>query len=363
MSVFPDNITFARAVQPDAVLAKQVRVCAGAIVGVNAAPRASLFSFRQVPVRDLEELGAAVEEAAANGEIAVRARPKAARGRRAIYDHPDKGPAGLEIVPRRWAAFDWDVLPLDPICQEITPEEFSDDPAEFCNWTEADPLFDPDVGVRHALRRLPPVFRDVSCFFQVSASAGFRAGFRLRTWHMLDYPVTGAELKTWLKPAITRGLVDPVTLVEAQPHYLAVTVHGGSDPCPQRFGFVDLAKAEVPVPDLAGIASRQRERAAAQQSRTSHVDVGNPGRDRPLAEASIEACLAAIRAAKMRHTTYTTEAARARAICDKHGLNWAPVRAALIAAYESTLTAAEASERRCSSTLGVLTWLDGRAPG
>ena len=50
---------------------------------------------------------------AATGAIAVRGKPKAAIGRRAIYDDPDKGPAGLDVVPRRWCAFDWDGLPLE----------------------------------------------------------------------------------------------------------------------------------------------------------------------------------------------------------------------------------------------------------
>jgi hypothetical protein len=58
---------------------------------------------------------------------------------------------------------------------------------------------------------------------------------------------------------------------------------------------------------------------------------------------------------------FDTEAARAKAICDRQGLDWAPVRQALIEAYESTLTTAEARARREFSTEGVISWLERRA--
>ena len=124
-------------------------------------------------------------------------------------------------------------------------------------------MLDPELGARECLRRLPPAFRDVTCGWQVSASGGYKLGWRLRTWHWLDHPCTGAELKTWLKPAVERNLLDPVTLLEPQPHYLAVTVRGGPDPCPRRFGLLRLAKDAVPVPDIARIKRWQQTREPA----------------------------------------------------------------------------------------------------
>jgi hypothetical protein len=291
-----------------------------------------------------------VKRMAATGAIAVRGKPKAAIGRRAIYDDPDKGPAGLDVVPRRWCAFDWDNLPL----------EWQPCPNPPWSW-EPHPLLEPWVGARLALRRLPPDFRNASLFWQVSAGAGFDPGFRLRTWHWLNHPVTGAQLKIWLNPAIERGLVDPVTLVEAQPHYLAVRVVGAADPCPRRFGFLRHARSEVHVPNIHGIERRQRAAIEAQHP----AAVTNVGleRSRTYAGQRIEDCLAAIRASASgaRHPTYTTEAARARAICERYGLDWSPVRRALAAAYESVLSPTEAAARRSASIEGVLSWIERRA--
>jgi hypothetical protein len=96
---------------------------------------------------------------------------------------------------------------------------------------------------------------------------------------------------------------------------------------------------------------------------------GVPGVNSPPEQARddgqrrIDECLAAIRSASegARHPTYTRKAARAKAICDKHDINWGPVRASLIEAYESTLTATEARQRRKSSIEGVVTWLEARS--
>jgi hypothetical protein len=198
----------------------------------------------------------------------------------------------------------------------------------------------------------------------VSAGAGFNPGFRLRTWHWLDYPVTGTELKVWLKPAIKRKLVDDVTLVEVQPHYLAVRVVGGSDPCPRRFGMLRLARHAVPVPDLLAIRRRQEEIERAKRPQPEQTDrhrSDSDEDDQADAQRRVDECIAAIKSASARHTTYKSEAARAKAICDRHGLDWPAIKRDLIAAYETTLTASEARTRRSFSTEGVLNWLEGRA--
>lgn len=212
-------------------------------------------------------------------------------------------------------------------------------------------------------RPAPPAFREVSCFWQVSAGAGFNPGFRLRTWHWLDHPVTGNEIKIWLKPTIERGLVDPVTLVECQPHYLGVQVVGGPDPCPRRFGFLRLARQEVQVPDIHGIKRRQNEIERAKRPPEQRHPPRDPEQAHAYAQQRIDDCLAAIRASASgaRHPTYKEQAARARAICDRYGLDWPPIRRDLIAAYESTLSVDEAAERRSFSTEGVLSWIERRS--
>lgn len=340
-----DAITFARAIKPPVSLAKTIIVKDDVIVGVKPSRNASIFEFTEEPAHDLDSLGAAVEKAADRGDIAVRGKPKAKRGRRAIYDDPEKGPAGLEVVPRCWAAFDWDGLSLE---------------------ADADPLRDPQIGVRLALRLLPPPFRDVSCFWQISASAGSKPGFRLRTWHWFNHPTTGAELKVWCAPAIKRRLLDPVTLVECQPHYLTVRVVDNPDPCPRRFGFLRLEGNTVRVPDIEGIRRRQEQRERAER-RSGLSERWSSDRDPAEHEAKVQRriddCLAAIRSATegARHPTYLAEAARARALCDRYGVEWGPIRSALINAYESTLSVIEVRQRKKSSTEGVISWLEARS--
>jgi hypothetical protein len=116
----------------------------------------------------------------------------------------------------------------------------------------------------------------------------------------------------------------------------------------------------VHIPDIHGIKHRQRERELAQrpppvQRAPEQTHVG--------AEHRIEDCLAAIRASGsgVRHPTYKTEVARARAICDRAGLDWPPIRQALVAAYETVLSPAEAAARRSASIEGVLSWIERRA--
>jgi hypothetical protein len=357
-----DAITFARAIDPPVSLSKRIKVRGATIVGVEPSPNAFLFEFREQPVRHFNALAVALENAAAQGEIAVRGTPRAPAGRRAIYHDEKRGPPGLDVVPRRWVGFDWDGLPLDPIPAEPIPEELAEDPAESCNWLEADPLLDPEVGARHALRRLPPAFRDASCVWQVSASAGFKPGFRLRTWHWFDYPITGAELKSWLRPAIERHLVDDVTLREAQPHYLAVRIGGGPDPCPCRFGFLQQARDIVAVPDIEGIRRRQDERERrARAAQTIHVSDLVNGRD--YAERRLKQCVAAVRNAPdgTKHPNDVEQTTRAKAICDRHGLDWSRWREELRSTYEATLPTGEAKRRRRGSTDGVLGWIERRA--
>jgi hypothetical protein len=354
------SITFASAARHNHPLAKTVRVQHGRIINVEPAPKAGLHHFRSVEVDSLASLMAAVQDAAARGEIAARGEPLAPVGRRAIYPDAEKGPPGLRIVPRQWCAFDWDKVPIGPYQPEPAEPSIAEDPAESWNWALADPLLDPEIGVRQCLRRLPPAFRDVTCGYQVSASAGFKRGWRLRTWHRLSRPCTGAELKTWLRPAIERDLVDDVTLVEAQPHYLAATVVGGPDPCPRRFGLLMQAGGEVvAVPDLAAIADRQQQRDCAARPRPAY----QPNRKhRGGPEDRLEACLQTIRQAVdgTKHKVYAHEAARAHAIAARHGINWTPWRQRLMDAYEVTLPAGEAKRRRQSSIEGVMNWLDRR---
>ena len=89
-----------------------------------------------------------------------------------------------------------------------------------------------------------------------------------------------------------------------------------------------------------------------------------PGGDRGGLTRVLNDCVAAVGSAKegQRHPTYLQQSARARAICDKHGIEWPEWRDALQGAYEATLTAAEIRERQRGSIEGVPGWLDRRVP-
>ncbi len=359
-----DRITFASAARHNGRLAKVVTVADGRIVAVEPAPQAGLHRFRSVSVDGIDRLMSAVQDAAGRGEIAVRGEPIEPIGRRAIHDHAEHGPAGLRIVPRLWCAFDWDRLPIASHQPEPASPEIADDPAESWHWSRPDPLLDPAIGARSCLRRLPPAFRDVSCGWQVSASAGFKPGWRLRSWYWLDHPCTGEELKIWLKPAIDRNLVDPVTLVEAQPHYLAVTVIGGADPCPKRFGVLRLAKDAVPVPDIAGIVRREQEAERRERQRVAKTvrhDYAKSFSD-DTATAFLERCVDTLARARdgTKHRVYLHEAARAKAFCDKYSIDWAPWKQALTNTYVSIIPAAEEQKRHVTSTVGVMDWVEAQ---
>ena len=358
-----DAVTIARAHKPRVMVAKMVHLDSYGIVDVEPSPHPLLWSFEGIPVGSLQELGEALTTAARDPyAVVVRAKPRQPIGRRAIYPEPQYGEhaePGLVAVPRRWVGFDMDNVP-----DANTPE---DDPAEQPNWDRPPALFMPEVGVGIARRHLPPAFREASCIWQVTASAGFRPGYRLRLWFAINHATTGAELETWCKPAIERGLLDPVTFRECQEHYIGVLVIGGPDPCPARWGLAQATSHEVKVPDIAGIKRRQDEaerkvRRIRECGRTYSVVAELTGPE--YAKRRIAECIADIKTATEatgRHPTYLKQCAIAKAIADRHGLDWARVRQDLEAAYESLFSQQEATRRRRGSIEGVPAWLNRRA--
>jgi hypothetical protein len=133
------------------------------------------------------------------------------RIRRLIYPDKDTGDAPtLKVVPRRWLAIDADGIER--------PEHV---PA-------ADLLACADA----AIEKLPRPFWQAECIVQASAGHGIKPGCRLRLWFWCDRPMTGGELKRWLKPYP----VDPSVFGSAQPIYTAAPIFapGVSEHLPQR---------------------------------------------------------------------------------------------------------------------------------
>jgi hypothetical protein len=355
----PDTVTIARAHDPKVVMAKIVHLGGYGIIDVEPSGHAFIWAFEQIAVDGLASLAQAVQTAAADPyAVIVRAEPLAPIGRRAMYDEPDYGEhaaPGLKPVPRRWVGFDCDNI------QDANTVE--DDPAEQANWDRPPALFMPWVGAEIARKRLPPEFRTVRCLWQVTGSAGFKPGYRLRLWHWLDQPTTGEELQTWIRPAIERNLIDPATLRECQEHFIGVKVVGGRDPCPARYGFLDGATDTVKVPDIAGIKRRQdeaeRKERQQQQPKTATKITGPE-----LAQRRIADCINKLKAARdgTKHLVYVDQCAAAKYICDEFKLDcWPQVRRDLAAVYEASLPAGEADRRRRGSIEGVPNWVERRA--
>jgi hypothetical protein len=111
---------------------------------------------------------------------------------------------------------------------------------------------DPESAVAHAIQELlPSCFRDVRCFFQLSASAGFVPGIlKCHVFFWLTAPIADALLKAIMKQCAPR-LADFSIFQAVQPHYIAAPIiQGGPDPIPHRFGRIDGIEAAVTLPPL-----------------------------------------------------------------------------------------------------------------
>lgn len=350
------TLTFAKPANAAKTLAKIVHVDWGGewplIRRVEDGQHVLHHSFRVRPFTDIDDVLGALRGAAIGGEIMVRGWPKAWHGRRAIHDDAEKGPAGLEVRPCWLASLDWDGLKTRP---------------KLCNGERADPLLHPEAWLEEIRLATPPEWRDKSMVLQVSASAGLK-GVRLRTHHVLDKPRLGADLKTWLKPAIERKLLDPATLVEAQPIYLGVNVVGGYDPCPERFMLVRGQDGDTCTTDgLDRTLEHQRKVADAERIRRAMLAVSRPKRDLDYDgarafEMAVRKAERAIASAQFRHPEYLKQMGWVRAISVKYGGDWSAAAQRLQEAYKSTLSAGEIKRREKNSVASIKSWVEADRP-
>lgn len=357
MTANPLSITFAKPAD-GTTLAKVLHVDWSAewplVQRVEKSPNIVLHRFRSRIVAGLDDMLSALRGAAVGDEIAVRGEPIRPTGRRAYLPDAEKGAPGLTVVPRQWCAFDWDAVPLDG---------------------GIDPLLEPKRLFPLVRKALPPPFRETDCVLQISASAGVKPHGRIRSWHLLDRELTGGQLKLWCRPAIKKQILDPCTLGEAQPHYLAVTVRGGHDPCPERFTIwrgeagtewvdcSDFARVEKAEADLLAAEKAERDRKAEMyRQRREAAGLSAQGEAQRVFEATIRKAERAIvgAASGSRHPTYVTEMSRIEAITKRHGHDPRPARERLRTAYLSILSPQEARERQHGSTDGVVRWLETR---
>lgn len=178
--------------------------------------RARTFDLTEHAVADLNALAKLLAALLPRWDIAVvrgaPVHPDRSRGvRRLLHADPETGESPtLRESPRRWVALDVEGI--------TRPEQVAAADLRACFLL--------------ALEAFPAAFRGHHCIVQASASHGFKSDLRLRLWFWCDRPLTGAELKRWLRgtPA------DPSVFGAAQPIYTAAPLMaaGLPDPLPER---------------------------------------------------------------------------------------------------------------------------------
>ena len=202
--------------------------------------------------------GIADDEFVVRGAIHASANPR--RMRRLLHARPNC-PATMAEVPRRYVLFDVDgacvPIPFDPRNQVIEEEGPPDDPASLVPWEAAIEEF--------ILQALPGSFHGISCWWQFTASMGFKPGLHMRLLFILDRPMMRHELKRWIGPRMRQHKLDPAVFGAVQQILVAppILTGGMADPLRFRAGWLTGHKHVVSPPDPAEIAAM----AAAQPRR------------------------------------------------------------------------------------------------
>ena len=221
-----DTITIVRA--PGRFLAKRI----GADGTVRPAEKAFRVDLTEVSIYDLTALRDLLRALAGEWWSAVVrggiVDPARTRGVRRLI-HPD----GIDMPtlcerPRLWLANDVDSLP----CRA----EMNRRDLEAC--------------ARIAVAALPAEFHGVRCIIQATGSHGIKPGIRVRLWHWLDRPVSGAELKRWFR----RSPVDHAVFSACQLIFTAAPIFlDRSDHLPARMAEVP-GEPVVRAPPVAALA-------------------------------------------------------------------------------------------------------------
>jgi hypothetical protein len=258
------------------------RICRdGAVEDYGNAYRFDIF---EQPVADLDALRRLLDVLSRRPDCCVVRgvpidRERTVNVRRLAHADRETGdPATLRDVPHRWVALDMEGIDR--------PEGLAASDLGGC--------------AAEAVRRLPLTFSRARCIVQASASHGLKPDCRLRLWHWLDRPTTGAELSRWLRgrPA------DPTVFRTVQPIYTAAPVFeaGLLDHLPRRI--LELpGEAAVAVPSPEALKPPPPRAAAPLPSPTS------PGAGRYAFAALVNAAARVRRAAiGQRHDTILREA-------------------------------------------------------
>ena len=205
--------------------------------------------------------------------------PKARKIRRLAYEDRETGDQPtLRDVPRRWLAIDCDDVPR--------PDNL--------------PAGDLAACADLAIELLPAPLHRAACIVQASGGHGIKPGIRLRLWYWLDRPMSGSELKRWLK-----GLCDVSVFNCAQPIYTAAPLFEAprTDHLPERL-FEYPGEDWVHCPSPEELTPPPRTPPATVRP----VAVSGSARAALYVKGAIDHATDRIRSASMRHPTILQEA-------------------------------------------------------
>jgi len=198
---------------PIALATKKWYRSASGHIASEAYGKGEWFSYREERLRGIEDIYALLAKLAGETRtFAIRGRllpgRKPEQVARRKHAREGSGPF-FEERPRRWLMLDVDA-----------PDGGGGD-------VESD--------VRTYLAQLPSWMSCATCVAQLSASAGFKAGFRAHLWFWLARPVGEKDLVSWgkeLNDRAGRQIIDTSVFRTVQPHYIAdpVCEEGVVDP-------------------------------------------------------------------------------------------------------------------------------------
>jgi len=207
------------------------------------------FSHEERQVASIYDLAAALEKISADPrQLTIRGQLKAERHEQKLVrrKYRDDG-AAFDSRPRRYLMVDFDGVPLPPQFDII-----EDDPEDYVEWAIHE--------------YLPACFADVSCYWQLSSSAGIHGTDTLyvHIWFWLDRPVADDKLKFWAKvhaPEVDTALFNPV-----QAHYTARPIFiDCTDPVPVRQGLMEREDDFATFPEV-NLAALKQEFAQVQKA-------------------------------------------------------------------------------------------------
>jgi len=192
------------------------------------------FRHREAQVSDIYSLATVLERVTADrrsfvirGEIKPELVKRETVRRRI---HSDQ--AAFDPCPQQWIMLDFDKIEMPP------GYDLADDPEAAIEWL--------------IYEYLPEAFHDVTCYWQLSASAGVRdqTTISAHIWYWLDRAVGDDDLKAWAAvhaPAVDSRLFNPVQI-----HYTAAPIFENAvDPIPhRRQGLMDRELEEVAFPEI-----------------------------------------------------------------------------------------------------------------